>query len=173
MLVNAFRNMSGESAKDARLRRNPFLRVEELLETDEGLLAPLIGALRRACELSARFHDLAAPLYPMHGRITQIRAGTFVMPARGIVLPRAVAEKRRTPSFGGALWLNDDFKGGHAYFTGLDMTVKSRPRRYIGHTATSTHELAWLRVTSGAMVTMSLVMGLAPDDMSPLLRRHF
>ena len=173
LLVNAFRNMSGASAKDTRLRRNPFFRIEEILEADESVVAPLIRAMRKARDVTARFHDVAAPLYPAHGRITQIRAGTFVMPARGIVLPRAVAEQGRTPRFGGALWLNDDFKGGDAYFTGLDMTVKSRPLRYIGHTATSTHELAWLRVTSGAMVTMSLVLGLDADEMSPLLRRHF
>ncbi len=173
LLVSLFRAIGDLSVKNSTRRRgNAFLRFDEMLEANAAV-APLIGTLRRAAELTSRFYDLATPLYPIHGRITQIGAGGFFVPPRPIVLPRAVADHGSAPRFGGALWLNDEFRGGDSYFTALDISVHSRPRRYIGHTASSHHELASLRVTSGAMLTMSLVMGLSPDEMRPPLRQHF
>ena len=174
LLGDLFAAASGVDAKGpAGSRGNTFLRLEEMLERDAEVSAPLIDILRHASELTAGFYDLAALLYPIHGRITQIRAGTFVVPPLPIGLPRAVADHRSAPRFGGALWLNDEFTGGDSYFTALDISVTSRPRRYIGHTATRHHELATLRVTSGLMLIMSFVMSPSPDEMNPLLSRHF
>lgn len=130
------------------------LYMPDIRRTSEKAADTLAEVLHRSVESLEKFYNLKQRLWCDAAHLVFWPTGINMPPHADNANPDGSHHGMAWREFASICYLNDDYEGGHVYFTAHDTAIKPRMGRNVAFTGGFHHEHAVLKVTEGLRFTM-------------------
>jgi hypothetical protein len=130
------------------------LYMPDIRRTSEKAADTLAEVLHRSVESMEKFYNLKQRLWCDAAHLVFWPTGISMPPHADNANPDGSHHGMAWREFASICYLNDDYEGGHVYFTAHDTSIKPRKGRNVAFTGGFHHEHAVLKVTKGLRFTM-------------------
>lgn len=130
------------------------LYMPDIRRTSEKAGDTLAEVLHRSVESLEKFYNLKQRIWCDAAHLVFWPTGIHMPAHADNANPDGSPHGMTWRDFASICYLNDDYEGGHVYFTAHDMAIKPRMGRNVAFTGGFYHEHAVLKVTEGMRFTM-------------------